>query len=275
VKAQPIRRGDLVVAPVPFKMAKSFIGEHHYMKGCTNAPTAQFGLFKLPHPLPPRWTNGSALGQAWVEYEHVERLCPTALVGTIMFATPGSENVCASVFGGEHNRRVTELHRVCLLDEIGHNAESSFVTNALAMLKEWKGKDLWGVLSYADTSAGHVGTIYQASNAYWTGTSPGRASYRDETGRTRSRRQCNRNISVGEAKELGWDIIPGKPKQRYLFLMPNDKRHKRELAGHERQRSDGSIEKVEAGLLQLQPLHPYPKLGYTSGRLCPAIGTKG
>lgn len=249
-----IHVGELIVAPIPFKMAKAFVQANHYMGGCHNGPTAQFGLFRLPQPLPPRWRNGSKPGQAWIEFADVERLNPASLVGTIIFATPNSENVCRSVFGDEHKRRVTELHRLCLLDSVGHNAESHFICQALAMLKEAR-PDLWGVISFADTSFGHVGTIYQASNAYWTGTSPARAAYRDAAGRIRHRRQCGHNVSTLEAQERGWEIIPGGVKQRYLFTMPDDRRHKKQ---------------IEGGMLQLTPLYPYPKLGYTNGRFAPS-----
>lgn len=215
----PVRRGDFQVRAVDFDDGKAFVMEHHYAKGMHNGPTALYGLWQ-----------GSLL------------------VGVSAFATPVSEAVRSSVFGVQHKERITELHRVVLLDEIGHNAESFFVAQSLQAIKNDR-PDIWGVISFADTTYGHVGTIYQAVNAYWCGMAKGSTAYRDQTGRIRHRRQCGKNISLEEAKARGWEKIKTGPKHRYLLNLPDDRRHARQLKE----------------MLQLAPRWPYPKLGYTRG----------
>lgn len=209
------------VSPILFSDAREFIRLHHYAKGLHNGPTGCFGLFDGQH-----------------------------LIGVAVFATPCSENVRASVFGTEHRQRVTELHRFCLIDETPKNTESWFLRRAFAQLKAAR-SDLWAAISFADTSAGHVGTIYQATNGYYAGTVPGRTAYIDATGRLRHRRQCGRNIALAEALGLGWRPIRGGVKHRYLLLLPDDRRHR----------------PILRSAIRLPEVRPYPKLGYNTGRL--------
>jgi hypothetical protein len=211
---------DFQVRRVSCLEAREFVTKYHYAKGMHNGPTATFGLYDFD-----------------------------LLLGVCAFATPVSERVRASLFGEAHKSRVTELHRLVVLDWVPRNAESFFIARALHLLKDAR-PDLWGVISFADTSAGHVGTIYQASNAFWCGQSPSTPAYQDETGRIRHRRQCGVNISKDEALARGWKAIRTGVKHRYVLHLPDDRRHKRQL--------------IEA--FRLAPQRPYPKLGYTNGR---------
>lgn len=53
--------------------------------------------------------------------------------------------------------------------------------------------------------------------------------YRDETGRLRHPRQSGKNITLAMAKERGWEIVVRKSKNRYLWLLPDSKKHKKKL----------------------------------------------
>lgn len=192
------------VRAISFPAAREFVEAHHYMRGMANAATGTYGLFDGPR-----------------------------MVGVLAFATPCSENVRKMVFGPEHCGRVTELHRLVILDDASPvntgcvhaaNTESWFIARALNALKAAK-PYLWGVVSFADASAGHVGTIYQATNALYYGPSKGRKSYRDKAGRARSPRQCKVTVTAAEALARGWEVLPASPKHRYCFSLPDDRRH--------------------------------------------------
>ena len=190
---------DYDVRRIPGGVGKEFIKEHHYSRGCHNGPMT-WGLF-----------SGDRL------------------IGVCAFATPSSEAVRASLWGEEHKSHVTELHRLVILDETPKNTESWFISRALKGLKSEKSV-IWGVLSFADGTEGHVGTIYQATNALYLGTTGSKATfYRDETGRLRHPRQNGENISKQEAELRGWEPERREPKHRYLFLLPNSRAHKRWL----------------------------------------------
>jgi len=189
---------NFTVSRVSTKDGKEFVKEHHYSHGIHNGPMT-YGLF-----------------------EGLE------LVGVCAFATPCSEAVCASVFGQDYKRSVTELHRLVLLDRMPKNTESWFIVRALRELK--KDRPYYNaVLSFADATQGHVGTIYQATNAIYCGMSGRATFYLDETNRLRHPRQNGVNITPEMAKVRGWTATKREGKHRYLFLIPDDRKHKREL----------------------------------------------
>jgi len=180
---------------IPDTLAKTYIWEHHYSHGSHRHPKPCFGLYD------------------------------SSLIGVLMFAVPGSERVRASIFGPEYVNHVTELHRLHILDITPKNTESWFISRCLKLLKQEK-PEIWAVMSFSDTTEGHTGIIYQATNAYRIGMSPRATFYRDQNGRLRYPRQCGINISKSEALDRGWTIEKRDKKFRYLWLLPDSKAHK-------------------------------------------------
>lgn len=184
---------------IPTITAKEYICEHHYSHGCHNRPSPCYGLF-----------DGGAL------------------IGVCAFATPCSERVRSSVFGPEYKSHVTELHRLHILDCTPKNTESWFISRCLKLLKKDK-PEIWAVITFSDLTVGHRGTIYKASNAYRLGTTEKKRFYIDETGRLRHPRQCGHNVTKAEAAEMGWRAVMRESKNRFLWLLPDSKRHKKQL----------------------------------------------
>jgi hypothetical protein len=187
------------VKQIKFSIARDYIRENHYSHGCHNGASPCFGLFD----------NDS-------------------LIGVLMFATPCSEGVRASVFGVGYKNNVTELHRLHIMDCTPKNTESWFISRCLKQLKQIK-PNIWAVLTFADKTEGHDGTIYKATNAYRLGSSSKATFYIDQEGRLRHPRQNGVNISKSEATERGWNPVKRDAKLRYMWLLPDDKRHKKEL----------------------------------------------
>lgn len=183
---------DYAVRPIAGGVGRDFIRSNHYTKSCHNGPMC-WGLF-----------DGDAL------------------LGVIAFATPSSEAVRASVFGPEHKDRVTELHRLFVVDGTPKNTESWFISRGIKGLLQRK-PDIRGVLSFADSTEGHTGVIYQASNALFCGTTGRSRFYRDGEGRLRHPRQNGVNISLEEAERRGWSPEMRDAKNRYLFLVGDKK----------------------------------------------------
>jgi hypothetical protein len=181
------------------KTAKEYIHKNHYSRGSHNSPSPCYGLFDKNN-----------------------------LIGVIMFATPCSENVRSSIFSVDRKNEVTELHRLHILDVTPKNTESWFISRALKKLKEDK-PIINAVISFADPTEGHTGTIYKATNAYFVGISSAARFYRDKEGRLRHPRQNGTNITVEEAKKREWLVEKRLGKMRYLWLLPLNKKHKKEL----------------------------------------------
>jgi len=187
------------IEKVTAKVAKEYIHKYHYSHGSHNGPSPCYGLFDGEN-----------------------------LIGICMFATPCSENVRASVFGQEYKDNVIELHRLHILDITPKNTESWFISRCLKRLKIDR-PHTFAVLSFSDTTEGHNGVIYKATNAYEIGTTGKSIFYMDEGGRLRHPRQCGVNITKQVAKQMGWKVVKRDTKNRYLWLLPRNKGHKKEL----------------------------------------------
>lgn len=144
---EPINTADFEVAPISQEApAKAFVLQHHY---AASYPAARFrfGLYR----------RGGAL------------------VGVAVFSHPASNAVLKPLPGSGLER--CELGRLVLLDEIGGNAESWFLARAFDALRA---EGVIGVISFSDpiprttidgrvVFKGHIGNVYQASNAVYTG----------------------------------------------------------------------------------------------------------
>lgn len=86
------------------------------------------------------------------------------LVGVITYGQPASPFLCRGICGEGERKNVLELNRLVLKNN-KKNEASFLVSNSLKMLPKPK-----IIVSYADTAQGHIGTIYKASNFYFTGT---------------------------------------------------------------------------------------------------------
>ena len=202
---------DYSVERIKSLPAKEYIKQKHYSKSCHNIPSPCYGLY---------------LNKTDTEQEK-------ALIGVLCFATPCSERVRASVFGVEFKSSVTELHRLFIEDEYKgmstpKGTESWFISKCLKRLKQEK-PHIWAVITFADSTVGHNGTIYKATNAKYCGMTARSTFYVDEEGRLRHPRQCGVNISLDVAKERGWSPVKRMSKHRYLYLLPDNKKHKKEL----------------------------------------------
>lgn len=190
---------DYKVERLDCETAKKYIIKNHYAHGCHNAPSPCYGLFDKDY-----------------------------LVGVLMFATPCSENVRASVFGPEYKAWVIELHRLHILDGTPKNTESWFISRCLKKLKKDNPK-IKAVISFADSTQGHTGIIYKATHFYFCGMTGRTTFYVDENGRLRHPHQCGENITLEKAKQRGWKPVKRNAKFRYLYLLANSKVEKKKL----------------------------------------------
>lgn len=106
-------------------------------------------------------------------------------VGVIVFSLPPPETFVR--YGG----LTWELGRLWVADEQPHNTESWFIARAVRYVRRFH-RDVKALVSYADPSVGHAGTIYRASNWREDGrTDEGRSTPRfdyEVNGRHYSRR---------------------------------------------------------------------------------------
>lgn len=188
---------NYTVSKIDMKIAKEYICKNHYTHGCHNAPNPCYGLFDNDK-----------------------------LIGVLMFAQPCSENVRSSIWGKENKEKVIELHRLHILDITPRNTESWFISKCFKLLMYDK-PEIRGIISFADSTEGHNGTIYKASNFFYIGKTGVATFYRDENGRLRHPRQNSINISKEEALKKGWKIEKRASKNRYLYILGSKSERKK------------------------------------------------
>jgi len=127
---------DYTIERIPYQMATELIVAKHYLH--RKAPISMaFGMFDQS-------------GQ---------------IVGVVTYGVPASSTLLKGVCGEDEASNVYELNRLWVDDSVPKNGESYLIGNTLGLLD----KEI--VVSYADTSQGHVGVVYQASNWLYTGLS--------------------------------------------------------------------------------------------------------
>lgn len=124
----------------------------------------------------------------------------------------------------DNENELTELRRLCCIDDTPKNTESYFIGNTLRWLK--KNTAIKRVISYADTTYGHEGTIYKASNFKHCGmTAKGRVimyqgkRYHDKTIRTKYKGKLKPFAAkIKEALERGEaEYVKTQGKHIYIY----------------------------------------------------------
>ena len=129
------------IRPIDYKSAMAIICKNHYLH--RRAPCSfAFGLFDM------------------------ERI-----IGVICYGTPSSAPLRSGICGHAEKNNVIELTRLWIDDCSEKNAESFLIGNTLRLVN----KEI--IVSYAEIQAGHVGTVYQATNWIYTGLSAKRTNW--------------------------------------------------------------------------------------------------
>jgi len=151
------------------------------------------------------------------------------LMGVITYGTPASASLCKGVAGPEEAPHVTELTRLWIADITPKNAESFLIGNSLKMLPPEK--DI--VVSYAEIRAGHVGTVYQATNWLYTGMSDRHVQWVVDgvEGNKHSRHLFDEYGGVEGAKKALGDRLQRveRPRKHRYVMLRGDKRRRKEL----------------------------------------------
>jgi len=131
------------------------------------------------------------------------------LVGVCTFGIPASPSLCRGVCGDEYKDKVLELNRLCI-DSPNKNSASILVSGSLKIIPSRK-----IIVSYADTSMGHVGYVYQATNFIYTGLSAKRSdpkTYNNKHSRHNKDRLCD-----------GAEKVDRPQKHRYIYFIGSKK----------------------------------------------------
>ena len=125
-----------------------------------------------------------------------------------------------------YGERVIDLRRFALIDEAPTNSESFFLGKTLALIKKNKQAD--AVLTFADETQGHLGTIYKACNFKLLGLTPA-SKYILWKGKQYHMRSMTIDrpysyllreaVKSGEAQ-----IVSGLPKRKFMYYLYDNAR---------------------------------------------------
>lgn len=180
---------DMTVHPATTKDVDEFCRRYHYTAQGGNK-TWRYGL----------WHNHT-------------------LYGIVSYNLPTRET-CESVFGPQHHQHVWHMGRLALPDIAPRNSESRLIAGSLKLIEQHH-PHVWAIATYAATDVGHIGYVYQATNAIYTGIAGHTTYYTDPTGARRSDYLAGNWISPQRATELGWTKQQGTGKHRYLYILGN------------------------------------------------------
>lgn len=184
---------DMVVGPVSSADVREFSRRYHYT-GSADSIAWRWGLWDGP-----------------------------VLHGVVAYNML-TANVCRSVFGAEYADRVWHMSRLILSDDSPRNSESRLIGGSLRQIQRHY-PDVWAVLTYAAQHVNHIGYVYQATNALYTGLAAGgECVYLDANGLQRSRRGLDIAKHDGATLEeraaaRGWTRVDVPKKHRYVYIL--------------------------------------------------------
>jgi hypothetical protein len=143
------------------------------------------------------------------------------LIAVTVFSTMIRQNI--TQMWGMTDKEVRELSRLAIKsDRHMRNFASWFLTRAITIVKE-KLKEVKMLVSYADATYNHLGTIYKASNWNLDGESPADYWYVDKEGYVTGKRALYRHATRMSMKEAeyaeskGLKKVYGEKKFRYTL----------------------------------------------------------
>jgi len=213
---------DYIVKKIDNNKAKQIIVNNHYSHSWTACKHA-LGLFKSD-----------------------------LLVGVAVYGIPVGRNAIISISPDIGEGQVLELTRLWIADSEGKNTESWFLGQTFRWLKQ-NDKNIKVLLSYSDPNAGHVGTIYQATNWLYQGRNTDDRWYLINGELLHPRTVYSRfgTRALEELKNMdavkSVEIVEVERRYRYLYILTGKK---------ERQRIIKSL---------YRPPLPYDKTQYESG----------
>ena len=133
------------------------------------------------------------------------------LLGVIVFALPPRET--SKRYGGE----TWELARLWLDDAVPQNGETFLIGRAVRYIKQYH-PAIKMLVSYADPSAGHAGTIYKAANWKADGrTDDERKSPRCDYACVVTGRKYSRRAHIPD--NVAWRRVPRVSKHRFTYRL--------------------------------------------------------
>ena len=142
------------------------------------------------------------------------------LVGVITFGQVSGRLLAQSIFNGGTQYNTFELLRMCVKDECKY-PRTQFISKSISLVRQLF-PQIKCIVSFADYTVGHVGTVYQAASFIYTGQTSKKYHY------IKNGIRYNKRIIWDNAKKTGmreieyyrlngYEKVTELPKLRYIF----------------------------------------------------------
>jgi len=164
----------------------------------------------------------------WLLHKHYARRIPSIthsfgcfengiLQGVVTYGIPPSPSLCIGICGEEYKDNVYELNRLTILENHSKNLASYLVSNSMKLMPKPS-----IIVSYADTSMGHVGYVYQATNFIYTGLSVKRNEWREKGLNTHSKSVVAKfTLEERQSNPKRFEYVERPQKHRYVYFLGN------------------------------------------------------
>ena len=178
------RREDYEIRDCPLHEAAAFISATHYARGCANTAVYVHGLYR-----------------------------GDTLVGAALWMPP--TKVCAQTVHPEW-RRVLALSRLAIAPGEPQNAASILIGESVRRIRrdrKWK-----ALVTFADESQGHSGTIYRATNWVYVGRTKPEPRWEDASGRQVARK-ATKSRTAAQMDALGYRMVGKFSKHKFILVL--------------------------------------------------------
>ena len=182
---------DYIVVRIDRELAKPFIIKHHYTQAFGKASII-LGLYKIDHP---------------------------ELQGVITFGQCSGRLVAQSICEGGNEKNVMEFLRMVVLDDCDC-PRTYFMSKAVTILRQ-KYPAVKCLVTYADQTEGHTGTVYRANSWKHVGQTGAKYHYTLDGTRYNKRIIWDHAVRLGiKEKEYadtrGYVKVPELPKLKFV-----------------------------------------------------------
>lgn len=179
-----LKKADWCVTDVPFQVGRQLVIDYHYAQGGSNTYVYMHGLY---------------------------RRCDTTLMGVAWWLPP-TRVACESV-NKQYWKQVLSLTRLVILPGAPKNACSFLLSKSIKLIAE-DGRFV-SLVTYADESQNHVGTIYKASNWEYVGKTGPYPRWIDINGRQVACK-ATKNRTKSQMEALGYIKQGAFYKHKYV-----------------------------------------------------------
>ncbi len=146
------------------------------------------------------------------------------LQGVLSFGLPASRSLVKGAFKGKYQDDFLELNRLCVNNNLGKNVLSFFVSQSIKLLQKPK-----VLVSYADTSQGHTGYIYQATNWIYTGLSDTHKEWRIYGSNIHSKNVCKQFTLQERIENPDKFYFVERPRKHRYFYLNGNRNQKKDM----------------------------------------------